>query len=179
MHSLNTDDGTASDKDAIKVVVQTSTSWRALKNQPRASRSLAGENQSQAGRAMQAKASYIPGIEVPATAVGGKQQAELRQLVMVVVACISWVIASSGAILVNKHIMVDLHFPYPAFVCALGLVGTSIVSWLAVRVLRIVPANTPVSMHFFVTRIMPTGLFQALAMQLGNTAYLHLSGRCL
>ncbi|KAF6262848.1 hypothetical protein COO60DRAFT_1674179 [Scenedesmus sp. NREL 46B-D3] len=71
--------------------------------------------------------------------------------------------------------MVDLHFPYPACVCALGLVGTSIVSWTAVRVLRIVPANTPVSLRFFVTRIMPTGLFQALAMQLGNTAYLHLS----
>jgi hypothetical protein len=86
------------------------------------------------------------------------------------------VIASSGAILVNKHIMIDLHFPYPASVCAIGLVGTSIVSWTAVRVLRIVPASTTVSLRFFITRIMPTGLFQALSMQLGNTAYLHLSG---
>jgi hypothetical protein len=75
--------------------------------------------------------------------------------------------------------MVDLHFPYPASVCAIGLVGTSIVSWTAVRVLRVVPASTPVSLRCFVTRILPTGLFQALSMQLGNTAYLHLSGEQL
>lgn len=86
------------------------------------------------------------------------------------------VIASSGAILVNKHIMIDLHFPYPAAVCAIGLIGTSIVSFIAVKVLRLVPTTQAVSLRFFVTYIVPTGLFQALSMQLGNTAYLHLSG---
>lgn len=86
------------------------------------------------------------------------------------------IIASSGAILVNKHIMVDLNFPYPGTVGAIGMVGTSIITFVAVRVLQLVPMTQKVSLKFFTTQVMPTGLFLALSMQLGNTAYLHLSG---
>lgn len=72
--------------------------------------------------------------------------------------------------------MVDLHFPYPGTVGAIGMVGTSIIA-AAVRLLGIVPATQKVSIKFLTTQVMPTGLFLALAMQLGNTAYLHLSGK--
>lgn len=72
--------------------------------------------------------------------------------------------------------MVDLNFPYPGTVGAIGMVGTSIITFTAVRVLRLVPTTQRVSTKFFAAQILPTGLFLALSMQLGNTAYLHLSG---
>lgn len=60
---------------------------------------------------------------------------------------------------------------------ALGLVGTSVVCLAATRVPRLArPGQPPVSLRLLVTHFLPTGLFLALAMQLGNTAYLHLSG---
>lgn len=175
MRDHESDDGSASEKDAVEVVVlQTATSWRGSQHQPRVRRSVAGEQLAHAAASQQPQMPWIPAVKLPAAALS-KQRGELQQLVMVVTACVSWVLASSGAILVNKHIMVDLHFPYPASVCALGLVGTSIVSWAAVRLLRLAPASGSVSLRFYVTRVLPTGLFQALSMQLGNTAYLHLS----
>jgi hypothetical protein len=88
------------------------------------------------------------------------------------------VACSSGAILVNKHILVDLNFPFPCTVAALGITGTSIISTLAVRLLQLGPAKgkAAVSWWFYCTYIVPAGLCMALAMQLGNTAYLYLSG---
>jgi hypothetical protein len=96
-----------------------------------------------------------------------------------VLASLSWVMASSGAILVNQHIMVKLNFPYPATVGSIGLIGTSIICFLVVRVLRLVDARQNMSLTFFMVNVMPTGLFLALAMQLGNTTYLYLSGGAL
>jgi hypothetical protein len=96
---------------------------------------------------------------------------------------------------VNKHILVDLNFPFPCTVAALGITGTSIISCLAVRLLRLgnnsssnsssgsssAKGNSSgnkagVSWWFYCTYIVPAGLCVALAMQLGNTAYLYLSG---
>jgi hypothetical protein len=87
-------------------------------------------------------------------------------------------VASSGAILVNKHILVDLAFPFPGCVGALGLCGTSLISMLAVRLLSLDGggAAQPMTLRAYLTGIVPTGLCLALSMQLGNTAYLHLSG---
>lgn len=39
--------------------------------------------------------------------------------------------------------------------------------------------SSGVSWWFYCTYIVPAGLCLALAMQLGNTAYLYLSGGCL
>eukprot|EP00878_Enallax_costatus_P028608 GHUV01030910.1.p1 GENE.GHUV01030910.1~~GHUV01030910.1.p1 ORF type:complete len:347 (+),score=66.53 GHUV01030910.1:45-1043(+) len=71
--------------------------------------------------------------------------------------------------------MVDLNFPYPGTVGAIGMIGTSIITFISVKVLRLVPTSQRVSVKFFATQILPIGLFLALSMQLGNTAYLHLS----
>jgi hypothetical protein len=90
MHDHESDDGAASDKDAVEVVVlQTATSWRAPHNHPRVRRSVAGEQLSQAGTAPQPQMPWIPAVRLPA----GKQRTELQQLVMVVVACLSWCVS--------------------------------------------------------------------------------------
>jgi hypothetical protein len=93
MHDHESDDGAASEKDAVEVVVlQTATSWRAPQNQFRVRRSVAGEQLSQAGAAPQPQMPWIPAVRLPAAAVG-KQRTELQQLAMVVVACLSWCVS--------------------------------------------------------------------------------------
>lgn len=100
-------------------------------------------------------------------------------------ACVPRVTSSSGAILVNKTIMVDLSFPYPATVAAIGMCGTSIISSLVVRLLQQgqkgntkdgASGKSCMTPSLYLTTIVPTGLCMALAMQLGNTAYLYLPG---
>lgn len=78
----------------------------------------------------------------------------------------------------NKHILVDLNFPFPCTVAALGVTGTSIISIVAVKLMKLEAGKgkAAVSWWFYCTYIVPAGLCVALAMQLGNTAYLYLSG---
>jgi hypothetical protein len=81
--------------------------------------------------------------------------------------------------------LVDLNFPFPCSVAALGITGTSIISRVAVSVMGLGSKGSKgskssgVSWWFYCTYIVPAGLCLALAMQLGNTAYLYLSGGCL
>jgi hypothetical protein len=91
MHDHESDDGTASEKDAVEVVVlQTAASWRGTHNQPRIRRSVAGEQLlAQATGVSHAQMPWVPAVKLPAAAAG-KQRADLQQLVMVVVACITW-----------------------------------------------------------------------------------------
>lgn len=56
------------------------------------------------------------------------------------------------------------------------MLGTTVASFLACAVFRLVPCNASVSPYFFFTRILTTGFFMALSFQAGNTAYLYLSG---
>lgn len=118
--------------------------------------------------------------------------------------------SSSGAILVNKYLLVDINFPYPCTVAALGVGGTSLIScccwWLQQRLQKSAatpagnsnsstttsgrsnksnpggrkrqPSGGRVSWSHYFGYIVPAGLCLALSMQLGNAAYLHLSGRC-
>lgn len=51
-------------------------------------------------------------------------------------ACIGWVLASGWIILVNKHIMSTLKFPYPVAVGLVGMTGTTIASTVYCKVLR-------------------------------------------
>ncbi|GIL92403.1 hypothetical protein Vretimale_6473 [Volvox reticuliferus] len=52
---------------------------------------------------------------------------------LTIAACLSWMTASSWAILVNKHIMVNLKFPYPCTIAWMGLLTTTIASYSAIR----------------------------------------------
>ncbi|GLI66860.1 hypothetical protein VaNZ11_010847 [Volvox africanus] len=124
---------------------------------------------------------------------------------LTVAACLSWMTASSWAILVNKHIMVNLKFPYPCTIAWMGLLTTTIASYSAIRlrpvVLRLTglaPAGPgagaggvtaipgalfgsggssmiPVTPRYYLTRVLPTGFFMALTFQTGNMGYLYLT----
>lgn len=90
MRDHESDDGSASEKDAVEVVVlQTATSWRGSQHQPRVRRSVAGEQLAHAAASQQPQMPWIPAVKLPAAALS-KQRGELQQLVMVVTACISW-----------------------------------------------------------------------------------------
>ena len=100
----------------------------------------------------------------------------LSRCIVICVACLAWVTASSGTILINKHIMVELGFSYPGAVAAVGMLGTTIVSMLACLVFKLIPCKADMTPTFYFKYIMPTGFFMALTFQSGNLAYLYLSG---
>ena len=54
--------------------------------------------------------------------------------------------------------------------------GTTVASFLACAVFRLVPCKVTITPYFFFTRIMTTGVLIALSFQAGNTADLYLSG---
>jgi hypothetical protein len=54
--------------------------------------------------------------------------------------------------------------------------GTTVASFLACCVFKVVPCKASISPYFYFTRIMTTGFLIALSFQAGNTAYLYLSG---
>eukprot|EP00879_Flechtneria_rotunda_P014732 GHRR01015394.1.p1 GENE.GHRR01015394.1~~GHRR01015394.1.p1 ORF type:complete len:146 (+),score=21.24 GHRR01015394.1:161-598(+) len=129
----------------VQVVVSPFMSSRGLHRRSQAGESLLRD--SQIGDCKQhneqTKSQWLS-QPTPQTLVPGRT---LQQLT-VVMACLCWIAASSGAILVNKHIMVDLNFPYPSTVAAIGMVGTSLVTFIIVRILRLVPATQKVSLKF-------------------------------
>ncbi|KAF8062808.1 sugar phosphate/phosphate translocator [Scenedesmus sp. PABB004] len=161
------------------VVLQTATSV----SRTLVRRSAAGD--AAAGEPLRLQQQWAPPPPRALKGGGGEradrqQPPAARRATAVLLACAAWVLSSSGAILVNKHIMVDLHFPYPATVGALGMLGTSVLALAAARLARRRgggggSGGGRVSLRFYLTHFMPTGLFQALSMALGNTAYLHLS----
>ena len=56
-----------------------------------------------------------------------------------------------------------------------GMLFSAIASYLCCRVFGLVEAKKVVSSHFYVTRILPVGLFMALTLFCGNLVYLYLT----
>jgi len=71
--------------------------------------------------------------------------------------------------------MVDLKFKHPMTVSGMGMFMSGCLSFLCCRVFNLVEAKTPVSMHFWMTKIMPVGFFMALTLWTGNEVYLYLT----
>uniref|UniRef100_A0A7S0RY75 Sugar phosphate transporter domain-containing protein n=1 Tax=Chlamydomonas leiostraca TaxID=1034604 RepID=A0A7S0RY75_9CHLO len=97
------------------------------------------------------------------------------QHVVVIAVCLLWTGVSSGAILVNKHILVDLRFPYPVTIAFMGLVTTTACSAVAVRLIVPRAQRQHVSTQHYFKRVLPTGFCMALTFHTGNMAYLYLS----
>lgn len=66
-------------------------------------------------------------------------------------------------------------FRYPITLSGIGQAFSAIAAFVVCHVLRLVPAEKPVSLHFFATRMLPVGFFMALTLMLGNTVYMFLS----
>ena len=93
------------------------------------------------------------------------------------IACIAYLVVGPTLIMLNRYILKDLKFSYPMSLSGLGLVSSSAISFLLVKVFRIVRLkhSKSVTLKFYMLRIMPIGLFTALTLNFGNRVYLHLS----
>ncbi|KAG2438216.1 hypothetical protein HYH02_010918 [Chlamydomonas schloesseri] len=67
---------------------------------------------------------------------------------LTVAACLSWMSASSWAILVNKHIMVNLKFAYPCTIAWMGLATTTLASLAALHAARLLPRHVRLELGF-------------------------------
>ncbi len=93
-------------------------------------------------------------------------------------ACLAWLAASSGIIVINRYIMRELGFGFPMALSAMGQCTSFLFSWLICDGLRLVPPPPDtVDTHFFLTRIAPVGAAQGVGMWLSNNLYLLLTVR--
>eukprot|EP00037_Helgoeca_nana_P027525 m.315563 g.315563 ORF g.315563 m.315563 type:complete len:313 (+) comp27525_c0_seq1:327-1265(+) len=95
---------------------------------------------------------------------------------LVVVVCAAYAVAGPAIILVNKHILSDLNFPFPYSLTCMGLATSSLFSTILVQLGLVECRNkATVTSTFYVKRVLPIGAFQALAMGFGTVAYLSLT----
>ncbi len=85
-----------------------------------------------------------------------------------VLASAAWLIASSGIIIANRWIMVEMKWPYPMAVAAMGMAVSGLFGFIVCDVLQMVPP-VDMDMRFYLTRVFPLGALQALAMWLSNS----------
>ncbi|GIL59594.1 hypothetical protein Vafri_14339 [Volvox africanus] len=93
----------------------------------------------------------------------------------VVSASIAWMLVSSGLIMLNKYIMVDLGFEYPMFVTMMGMGMSGLLAFLCCYIFRLVDVNEKLDIKFWFQRILPIGLLMAITLWTGNEVYLHLT----
>ena len=83
--------------------------------------------------------------------------------------------------LVNRHILIDLNFPFPCTVAALGMVCTAAISHMIARPLLSrqdsgTKGSGKLSWSFYCTHLVPVAMYLALSVLLSNSAYMYLSG---
>mmetsp|Transcript_19817 Transcript_19817/g.43338 ORF Transcript_19817/g.43338 Transcript_19817/m.43338 type:complete len:367 (-) Transcript_19817:863-1963(-) len=93
-----------------------------------------------------------------------------------VVACVFWSVASSAIILLNKHLLSVHHFQAPMVLCSLGMIFSSVATFLLCRVLRVVPTPNvdKVDLAFYCKYILPAGCAMAGNLALGNYTFVYL-----
>lgn len=97
------------------------------------------------------------------------------RVIAALVASTAWMTVSTLLVLVNRHILTDLGFSYPMTVSGLGMLASSIASFVCCRVLKIVACQKEVSIKIYLTRIVPIGFIMAFTLYTGNQANLHLT----
>ncbi|KAK9865387.1 hypothetical protein WJX84_008174 [Apatococcus fuscideae] len=100
---------------------------------------------------------------------------QTAQRAIAIAASVAWMVVSSSLILVNKHLMSNDGFHYPMALSGLGMGFSAVASWLVCKVFKLVEAKKSISAHFYMTRIVPVGLFMALTLHFGNVVYLYLT----
>lgn len=83
--------------------------------------------------------------------------------------------AGPALIYINKVIMTDFKFEYPAFVSSIGLFSSMIVVHAMALCKLLDFDNPPMTMKFWALRVLPIGVTNASTLVLGNAAYMHLS----
>lgn len=81
-----------------------------------------------------------------------------------------WLASSSGVILANRYIMVELHWPYAFAVSAMGMAVSGLFGFIVCDVLKMVP-SADIDLQFYALRVFPIGALQALVMWLSNSLW--------
>lgn len=102
--------------------------------------------------------------------------------------CIDWaltvlkicvfLVTGSGLILLNKHILNELDFPYPLTLSGLGMLATSLMVRCSVDVLGVGKVSSQTLKEFageaWYMQVLPIAFAKSLTLSLGNAVYLYL-----
>eukprot|EP00039_Didymoeca_costata_P028703 m.21995 g.21995 ORF g.21995 m.21995 type:complete len:341 (+) comp7309_c0_seq1:253-1275(+) len=96
-------------------------------------------------------------------------------LANVVLSCVFYLASGPTLILVNKTLLTQSGFSYPIALSSLGQLSSFVICFTLIHVFGFVESSSKVSMSFWLTKILPIGLCQALTLNLGLRAYMFLS----
>eukprot|EP00038_Savillea_parva_P010291 m.189251 g.189251 ORF g.189251 m.189251 type:complete len:358 (-) comp17692_c0_seq1:105-1178(-) len=91
-----------------------------------------------------------------------------------ILSCVMYLVSGPALIILNKRLLTVAGFPYPMFLASLGL-GASFSIMLVAWSLGLVTPTVRPSNRFYLTRVVPIGLTQAVTFKFGMQAYIHLS----
>lgn len=96
-------------------------------------------------------------------------------LFSIAVASTLYMLASSTAILLNRHILVDLAAPFPVTMTWLGLFTTMVFSTIVTYTCVPHSQRKGVTVQYYLTHMMPCGFFMAVAFLTGNMSFSYLT----
>ena len=96
-------------------------------------------------------------------------------VVKTVLLCSLFMVVGPALILLNKHIMTELNFPYPLFLSGLGIAFSSVVASFIVHSGYVkLERKEEVAGSLFYRRVLPVGVASAGTLATGNIVYLLL-----
>eukprot|EP00605_Chrysophyceae_sp_TOSAG23-4_P002455 GSChrysophyteH1.ASY1.ANO1.2714.1 assembled CDS len=100
----------------------------------------------------------------------------IKKHLKTVLICAVYMVIGPALILLNKHILTDLDFPYPMFLSGLGVAVSALVARLIVMFGFVqLSKKEQVEGHLWYKRVLPVGLAHAGTLAFGNTVYLLLN----
>ncbi len=94
-----------------------------------------------------------------------------------IIAIAAYMLIGPMLIFLNRYILNDLAFYFPAVLSSFGVFFSWIISLLCVHVFKIIKLEygDKMTFKFYMTRILPIAFFQVLTLLFGNWVYLYLS----
>lgn len=88
-----------------------------------------------------------------------------------------WIAFSSGVIVYNKYLLVNLHYPYPVFLTTFHMAFAAVGTRLLARYTTLLQglSHVEMTMERWTRNILPIGALFSASLILSNIAYLHLS----
>jgi len=104
------------------------------------------------------------------------QSANVESLGLRLLACGAFLVVGPCLMMLNKHIMQKLHFPYPLSLSSLGLLGSCFISRSLVysKLVVIQPETREWAENIGFQTLLPIGVLRAATLATGNAVYLHL-----
>lgn len=101
---------------------------------------------------------------------------DVQHAVVAVAVCMSWMLVSSGIVLLNKFLLSNDGFHFPFALASFGMCFSTVASFVVVRVLRWVHTeNNYFSWNNVLNKYMPVGFLMACTLFTGNKVYLYLT----